>query len=175
MPYVLPGAADRAKRLPRPSALLFDSDASGMRLVNRDADTGTFRRPHCDVHVPMRAYVRRLIPVVHALGPSPPRAIRLGDAIKAQWPARPLRYPHLAGIDPARPWRGPGGAAICASLMKCDADGVPAYPETVTQSNVGLYVSLGCALNDESLVPRGGTCEPPRLPKRCRCEQEAPQ
>ncbi|GAA3248856.1 hypothetical protein GCM10020258_02480 [Sphingomonas yabuuchiae] len=106
MSYIFPDAADRAKRLPRLFALLFDSDAVGMRLVSEAADAGTFWRPPGQAHVPMAAYVRRLILVLHALGASLPRAMRLGDAIEAHFPREPFWYLHIAGVDPARQGRG---------------------------------------------------------------------
>lgn len=156
MSYIFPDAADRAKRLPRLFALLFDSDAVGMRLVSEAADAGTFWRPPGQAHVPMAAYVRRLIPVLHALGASLPRAMRLGDAIEAQFPREPFWYLHIAGVDPARQGRGLGGASIRAGLARCDADGVPAYLETATESNVGLYTRLGFQPTGEWSVPKGG-------------------
>ncbi|KQO55496.1 GNAT family N-acetyltransferase [Sphingomonas sp. Leaf257] len=156
MSYIFPDAADRAKRLPRLFALLFDSDAVGMRLVSEAADAGTFWRPPGQAHVPMAAYVRRLIPVLHALGTSLLRAMRLGDSIEAHFPAEPFWYLHIAGVDPAQQGRGLGGASIRAGLARCDADGVPAYLETATESNVGLYTRLGFQLTGEWSVPRGG-------------------
>jgi ribosomal protein S18 acetylase RimI-like enzyme len=156
MSYIFPDAADRAKRLPRLFALLFDSDAVGMRLVSQDADAGTFWRPPGQAHVPMAAYIRRLIPVLHALGASLPRAMRLGDAIEAQFPNKPFWYLHIAGVDPARQGRGLGGASIRAGLARCDADAMPAYLETATEGNVGLYARLGFELTGEWSVPGGG-------------------
>lgn len=156
MSYIFPDAADRAKRLPRLFALLFDSDAVGMRLVSEAADAGTFWRPPGQAHVPMAAYVRRLIAVLHALGASLPRAMRLGDAIEAHFPREPFWYLHIAGVDPAQQGRGLGGAAIRAGLARCDADGVPAYLETATESNVRLYTRLGFQPTGEWSVSKGG-------------------
>ncbi|WP_322963246.1 GNAT family N-acetyltransferase [Sphingomonas fuzhouensis] len=156
MSYIFPHPTDRAKRLPRLFALLFDSDSVGMRLVSQDADAGTFWRPPGQAHVPTMVFVRRLIPVLHALGPSLGRAMRLGDAIEAHFPSEPFWYLHIAGVDPARQGQGLGGASIRAGLAKCDMDGVPAYLETATESNVGLYARLGFALTGEWSVPKGG-------------------
>lgn len=156
MSYIFPDSTDRAKRLPRLFALLFDSDAVGMRLVSEEADAGTFWRPPGQAHVPTMAFVRRLIPVLHALGPSLPRAMRLGDAVEAHFPAGPFWYLHIAGVDPAQQGRGLGGASIRAGLARCDADGVPAYLETATESNVGLYARLGFELTEQWSVPKGG-------------------
>ena len=156
MYYIFPDAEERAKRLPRLFALLFDSDAVGMRLVSEGAEVGTFWRPPGQAPVSITAYVRRLIPVLHALGASLPRAMRLGDAIEAHFPSHPFWYLHIAGVDPARQGRGLGGASIRAGLARCDADGVPAYLETATESNVGLYARLGFELTGEWSVPKGG-------------------
>ncbi|MBB4047422.1 MULTISPECIES: GNAT family N-acetyltransferase [Sphingomonas] len=156
MSYIFPDAADRAKRLQRLFGLLFDSDGVGMRLVSQDADAGTFWRPPGQAHVPTMAFARRLIPVLHALGASLPRAMRLGDAVEAHFPSEPFWYLHIAGVDPARQGRGLGGASIRAGLARCDADGVPAYLETATESNVGLYARLGFELTGEWSVPKGG-------------------
>lgn len=156
MSYIFPDAADRARRLPRLFGLLFDSDAVGMRLVSQDADAGTFWRPPGQAHVPTMAFARRLIPVLHALGASLPRAMRLGDVVEAHFPSEPFWYLHIAGVDPARQGRGLGGASIRAGLTRCDADGVSAYLETATESNVGLYARLGFELTGEWSVPKGG-------------------
>jgi len=156
MSYIFPNAADRAKRLPRLFALLFDSDAVGMRLVSQGADAGSFWRPPGQAQVPTMAFVRRLIPVLHALGAALPRAMRLGDAVEAHFPAEPFWYLHIAGVDPARQGRGLGGASIRAGLARCDADGVPAYLETATEGNVGLYARLGFELTGPWSVPKGG-------------------
>lgn len=40
MSYIFPDAEERAKRLPRLFALLFDSDAVGMRLVSEGRRSG---------------------------------------------------------------------------------------------------------------------------------------
>ena len=80
----------------------------------------------------------------------------LGDAVEAHFPSDPFWYLHIAGVDPARQGRGLGGASIRAGLARCDADGVPAYLETATESNVGLYARLGFELTGEWSVPKGG-------------------
>lgn len=158
MSYIFPDAAQRAKRLPRLFALLFDSDAVGMRLVAQDADAGTFWRPPGRAHVPMTAMLAQAIPLLATLGTALPRALRLSHAIEAHFPAEPFWYLHIAGVDPARQGQGLGGASIRAGLARCDADGVPAYLETATESNVGLYARLGFALTGEWSVPKGGPC-----------------
>ena len=156
MSYIFPDPADRAKRLPRLFALLFNSDAVGMRLVAQDANAGTFWRPPGQAHVPMTAMLAQAIPLLTTLGIALPRALRLSHAIEAHFPAEPFWYLHIAGVDPARQGQGLGGASIRAGLARCDVSGEPAYLETATKSNVGLYAKLGCALVDEWQVPKGG-------------------
>ncbi|WP_306766491.1 ABC transporter transmembrane domain-containing protein, partial [Serratia marcescens] len=90
-------------RLQRLFGLLFDSDGVGMRLVSQDADAGTFWRPPGQAHVPTMAFARRLIPVLHALGASLPRAMRL-----TSW-----RLPVVA-------WLNDGELALITGI---DADG----------------------------------------------------
>ncbi|WP_230483270.1 GNAT family N-acetyltransferase [Sphingomonas sp. Leaf21] len=156
MSYIFPDPTDRAARLPRLFALLFDSDAVGMRLVSEAADAGTFWRPPGLAEVPMTAMLRQAVPLLATLGTALPRALRLSHAIEAHFPDAPFWYLHIAGVDPARQGRGLGGASIRAGLARCDAAGVPAYLETATQSNVGLYARLGFELVDEWSVPKGG-------------------
>ncbi|MGE7205568.1 GNAT family N-acetyltransferase [Sphingomonas sp. NPDC019816] len=156
MSYIFPDAGERAKRLPRLFALLFDSDAVGMRLVSDAGEAGTFWRPPGQAHVPTTAMLRQAIPLLATLGMALPRALRLAHAVESHFPVGPFWYLHIAGVDPVRQGRGLGGASIRAGLARCDADGVSAYLETATRSNVALYTRLGFALTDEWTVPRGG-------------------
>ncbi len=156
MSYIFPDPLTRAERLPRLFALLFDSDAVGMRLVSGAAEVVTFWRPPGEAEVPITAMLRQAIPLLATLGTALPRALRLAHAIEAHFPSEPFWYLHIAGVDPARQGRGLGGASIRAGLVRCDADGVPAYLETATGSNVALYGRLGFELIREWSVPKGG-------------------
>lgn len=156
MRYIFPDDADRAKRLPRLFALLFDGDADGMRLVSGAADAATLWRAPGHAATPLAAMIAQVPALIGALGTAIPRALRLSAAIDAHFPVEPFWYLHVAGVDPARQGRGLGGAVIRAGLARSDASGVATYLETATQSNLGLYAALGFQLIGDWHVPRGG-------------------
>ncbi|MDQ1230149.1 GNAT family N-acetyltransferase [Sphingomonas sp. SORGH_AS_0879] len=156
MSYIFPDPVERARRLPRLFALLFDGDGVGMRLIGGAAEAGTFWRPPGQAEVPMTVMLRQSLPMLAALGMALPRALRLAHAIEAHFPSEPFWYLHIAGVDPARQGQGLGGASIRAGLARCDASGFPVYLETATQSNVGLYARLGFELIGGWSVPKGG-------------------
>lgn len=156
MTYIFPDPRDRAKRLPRLFAILFDVDAGGMRLITGDVEAATlWQRPGASRATRMDM-VRRVIPLVGALGFVLPRALRVGDALEAHAPTGRHWYLHIAGVDPAHQGKGLGGASIREGLARATADGVPTYLETATERNVGLYRSLGFEVTSEWSVPKGG-------------------
>lgn len=156
MAYIFPDPRDRAKRLPRLFALLFDEDAPGMRLVTGDAQAATlWQRPGTPA-VSSLTLLRRAVPLVATLGMALPRALRVADALDAHAPPERHWYLHIAGVDPAQQGKGLGGASIREGLARAASNGVPAYLETATERNVGLYQSLGFAVTSEWSVPRGG-------------------
>ena len=65
-------------------------------------------------------------------------------------------YLRMAGVRPDRQGQGLGGLAIRAGLAEADAAGLPAVLETATESNVGLYRSMGFELIDTWPVARNG-------------------
>lgn len=156
MAYIFPDSADRATRLPKLFALLFDEDAGGMRLIDAERTAATLWRAPGAAVTPWWGIVRHAIPLLAALGPALPRALRLSHAIEAHFPLGRFWYLHIAGVDPSRQGRGLGGALIRAGLARCDAEGMPAYLETATESNVGLYRAIGFDLVGEWTVPGGG-------------------
>ncbi|HEX4693979.1 GNAT family N-acetyltransferase [Sphingomonas sp.] len=156
MSYIFPDPRDRAKRLPRLFALLFDEDAPGMRLVTGEARAATlWQRPGTPA-VGTLTLLRRAVPLVAALGTALPRALRVADALDAHAPSGRYWYLHIAGVDPAHQGRGLGGASIREGLARAANDGLPAYLETATERNVGLYQSLGFVVTSEWSVPKGG-------------------
>lgn len=155
MSYIFPDRSARMRRLPRLFALLFDSDAIGLRLMTREGDAATLWRPPGRAANGWGEMIRRAPALIGALGTSLPRALRVGDAVEAHFPDEPFWYLHIAGVDPARQGRGLGGATIRAGLARADADGVPAYLETATERNLGLYHAIGFAVTREWTVPGG--------------------
>ncbi|WP_335342360.1 GNAT family N-acetyltransferase [Sphingomonas endolithica] len=86
---------------------------------------------------------------------APPRA----GGIKRNRGAFPLGnywYLHIAGCEPAAQGRGYGAAAIRSGLDRIAGSGLPAYLETATESNLGLYRALGFQVSAEWIVPGGG-------------------
>jgi ribosomal protein S18 acetylase RimI-like enzyme len=81
---------------------------------------------------------------------------RMWDWIEAQEPEEPAWYLDRVGVDPARRGEGIGRALIQFGLIRAAADGLPAYLETATERNVGLYRSLGFRVVTEGDVPGGG-------------------
>jgi ribosomal protein S18 acetylase RimI-like enzyme len=156
MRYIFPDPMTRAKRLPRLFRLLFDSDASGMRLATGEARAATLWRRPGMAEVGRFEMLTRLIPLIGAFGTALGRAMRVGDAIDAHFPHEACWYLHIAGVDPAHQGKGLGGESIREGLARTASDGVPAYLETATERNVGLYQSLGFRVTSEWHVPKDG-------------------
>lgn len=154
--YIFPDPRDRAKRLPRLFALMFDADAAGMRLVTGDAEAATLWQRPDTPRATVPDLLRRAVPLVTTLGFALPRALRVGDALDAHAPPGRHWYLHIAGVDPAHQGKGLGGASIREGLARAAADGVPAYLETATERNIALYQSLGFEVTSEWHVPKGG-------------------
>ena len=155
MAWIYPDANDRAVRLPRLFALLFDEDAAGMRWVADGGEAATLWQAPGASHTPGPwRMVRSAWPLFRALGGGIGRGLALSNAIAAHMPAGEFWYLHIAGCDPAAQGQGHGGRAIRAGLAA--TGGLPVYLETATEANLGLYRALGFAVTDEWDVPGGG-------------------
>ncbi|MEK6638451.1 MAG: GNAT family N-acetyltransferase [Pseudomonadota bacterium] len=88
-------------------------------------------------------FAKSLFPFIAALGPAIGRGLKISGLIEKHHPMHPFHYLHFAGCAPEHQGKGLGGAAIRAGLAQADADHLPAYLETATERNVGLYRSLG--------------------------------
>ena len=155
MAWIYPDPAVRATRLPRLFVMLFDEDAPGLRFVTAAGEAATlWQRPGAPRKPGLGEMVRVAWPMWRALGAGIGRALAISDAIAAHRPETPHWYLHVAGCDPAHQGQGHGGRTIRAGLAA--ATGAPAYLETATEANLGLYRALGFAVIDEWQVPRGG-------------------
>lgn len=153
--WIYPDPVDRARRLLRLFALLFDSDAVGLRLLTRGGEAATLWRPPGQAQAGWWEMLRHAVPLLRALGPSVRRALTVADAIDAHMPAGTFWYLHIAGCDPLHQSRGHGRAAVGAGLSRA-AGRLPAYLETATERNLAFYGALGFRVTGEWAVPRGG-------------------
>ena len=158
MVFMMPDAASRPARLTRLYRWMFAEHLkNGLVLGTSDAEVVTLWRPPGAVHLHEPIWhpgALRFVPIfgLHIL-----RAIRLDDAIRAHLPAdEQWHYLRVAGVRPDCQGKGLGGLAIRAGLAEAAARGVSAVLETATQSNVGLYQSLGFGVVSEWDVPGGG-------------------
>jgi ribosomal protein S18 acetylase RimI-like enzyme len=155
MSFIVPDAADRARRLPGFFRLLLTSDQNaGLHVITTGGEAATLWRAPGRTRIGKLEMLRHAIPMLRTFGTALPRALSVGNAIEAHYPARDFWYLHIAGCDPDAQGQGFGGAAIRAGLAR--TGGLPAYLETATESNVGLYQRLGFAVIGEWHVPRGG-------------------
>jgi GNAT superfamily N-acetyltransferase len=165
MRFIFPDAADRATRLPRLFALLFDSDGPvGMRLVTGAGEAATLWRGPGKAETGLWEMIRRAPALLHALGGATGRALRLARTVDAHHPRRPFWYLHIAGCDPACQGQGLGGAIIRSGLARVADHRLPCYLETPLERNVGFYRGLGFEPVESWDVPGGG----PRFWSRVR-------
>ena len=154
--YIFPDRAERVRRLPKMFRLIFDEDVGGMPLITGDGEAATLWRKPGQAEIGKLEMLRQLFPLIGAFGTALGRAMRVGDAIDAHHPPGPYWYLHIAGVDPLHQGKGLGSASIRQGLAKAREDNVPAFLETATPRNVGLYQSLGFEVIDEWDVPKGG-------------------
>ena len=156
MSYIFPDPADRARRLPRLFALLFDGDgAAGMRLVASGIEGATLWRAPGKADTGLWEMIRHAPGMIHALGGSIGRALRMANAIDAHHPGGDFWYLHVAGCDPQCQGRGIGGALIRDGLARVADGRLPCYLETALERNLGFYRSLGFDITETWEVPRG--------------------
>jgi GNAT superfamily N-acetyltransferase len=155
MSWIFPDPAERARRLPRLFAILFDADAAGMRVVTAGGEAATLWRGPGKATTGAVAMLRQAWPLWRALGANIPRALKVSHAVEAHMPAGDFWYLHIAGCDPAVQGKGLGAAVVRAGLSRA-AGRLPAYLETATERNLGFYRALGFEIVDDWHVPGGG-------------------
>ncbi|MEP6859025.1 MAG: GNAT family N-acetyltransferase [Deltaproteobacteria bacterium] len=76
--------------------------------------------------------------------------------IKAH-PREPHHYLLVVGVDPGVQGKGVGRELLAPMLALCDREQLPAYLETATERNLGLYQSLGFTVTGEHTIKNGPT------------------
>ncbi|CUS45706.1 MAG: GNAT family N-acetyltransferase [Pseudomonadota bacterium] len=154
--FIFPDAEERAKRLPRLFALLFDEDARGMRVMTQGGEAAALWRGPGQNHTSILDMLLQAWPMWRIFGGALGRALAVSNAIDAHFPAGDYWYLHIAGCDPAAQGRGLGGAVIRSALDRVADSGLPAYLETATPRNLSFYRGLGFEVTAEWTVPKGG-------------------
>ena len=158
MSYIFPDPVIRISRLPRLFRLLYVSDGHrGLRIVTNGTEAATLWRAPGDATVGWREKLAELVPLASAIGPAFGRALAVSSAIERHMPRDiTFWYLHIAGCDPVHQGKGLGSSAIRAGLARADAEGLPAYLETATETNLGLYQRLGFRVTGEWRVGKLG-------------------
>jgi len=157
MAFIFPDPAVRAQRLPRLFRLLFDTDAAhGVRLMTPGAEAATLWRGPGQAMTGWGEMLRHALPMLTTFGTALGRALAVSNAIGQHMPRGDYWYLHIAGCDPAHQGKGLGGAAIKGGLDRLATGRLPAYLETATEANLGLYQHYGFRIIREWKVPGGG-------------------
>lgn len=154
--YIIPDPVQRAARLPRLFALLFDSDGrAGMRLLTGGGEAATWWRAPGRASVGWGEMLRHAAPLLLALRGGMRRALAVSAAIDAHMPQGAFWYLHIAGCDPAVQGQWFGRAALSAGLARA-AGRLPCYLETATERNLGFYAAAGFDVTGEWRAGEGG-------------------
>lgn len=150
MRWMFPDTATRSRRMPGLIRWMFqDHLRHGMVLGTPGCEVVTLWRPPGTVHEHAPLTPPALVRFIGMLGTAVLRAERVDRMIGRHLPKGEGQfYLRMAGVRPDRQGQGLGGLAIRAGLAEADASGLPAVLETATESNVGLYRSMGFELID---------------------------
>ena len=154
--WLFPNPEHRPRQLARLFAVLFDSDANGVRLMLNQGEAATLWRGPGHAETTLGEMLRFAPGLLAAFGLAVGRALTLSAAIDAHFPPYPFWYLHLAGCDPVQQGRGFGRAVVQAGIDRMGGSGLPFYLETATMRNIGFYQSLGFRVTDEWRVGRDG-------------------
>ncbi len=95
----------------------------------------------------------RQLPAAWMFGRHLSRGYRLVQLLESRRPRSPHLYLATIGTDPAVQNKGYGSALMRVVLDQCDADGMPSYVESSTESNVAFYHRHGYELVGDVVVP----------------------
>jgi ribosomal protein S18 acetylase RimI-like enzyme len=148
--FIVPDPVARARVLRRVFKIMIANDyRDGALYVTPQCEAVTLWRAPGHIKGTSLDFLRNLMPFLAALGSNIGRALNVSGAIEAHYPKEPVHYLHFAACHPDHQGKGLGGAAIRAGLAQADAQAVPAYLETATPTNVGLYARLGFEVTAE--------------------------
>jgi ribosomal protein S18 acetylase RimI-like enzyme len=154
--YIFPDPEVRARRLIAMFRVIVANDApAGNIYQSVGGEAITLWRAPGKATGTTWEFARSLFPFIAALGPGIGRGLKISGLIEKHHPTEPFYYLHFAGCAPEHQGKGLGGAAIRAGLAQADADHLPAYLETATERNIGLYCNLGFEVIAEWSVTRG--------------------
>jgi ribosomal protein S18 acetylase RimI-like enzyme len=153
--YIFPDPEVRAKRLIAMFRVMVANDAqAGSAYQTESGEAITLWRAPGNASGTAWEFAKSMLPLIAALGPGIGRGLQVSGLIEKHYPTEPFHYLHFAGCAPEHQGKGLGGAAIRAGLAQADADHLPAYLETATERNVGLYRNLGFEVVAEWSVTR---------------------
>ncbi len=153
--YIFPDPEVRAKRLIAMFRVIVANDAAaGSIYQSAGGEAITLWRAPGKASGTAWEFAKSLLPFIAALGPGIGRGLKISGLIEQHHPTEPFHYLHFAGCAPEHQGKGLGGAAIRAGLAQADADHLPAYLETATERNLGLYRNLGFEVVAEWSVTR---------------------
>ncbi len=81
---------------------------------------------------------------------------RYGEEVKKQVAPTPHLLLGLLGVDPACQGQGIGTRLVLQGLATCDANCLPCYLDTATESNLAFYEKHGFAIVHSGEIPGGG-------------------
>lgn len=160
MTWLFPDDDVRARRLPPLMRWTFEDHLRhGMALGTPGAEAVTLWRPPGAVHEHAPLTPAAMMRFLAMLGTAVMRAERLDRTIEQHLPKGEQQfYLRMAAVRPDWQGQGLGGLTIRAGLAEVDAAGLPSVLETATESNVGLYRTLGFEVIDTWHVAGDGPC-----------------
>lgn len=156
--WIFPDPDVRRHRLPMMFDFLVTGDIKAGLALRAEGDEGaTLWRAPGQAHSSTWDMVKLTLPLLRTFGTALGRALAIATAIDAHHPKiNDYWYLHYAGVRPDHQGKGWGGALIRAGIARAQAEGKPAFLETATDTNIGLYQRLGFEVIDEWDVPNGG-------------------
>lgn len=158
-PFLLhfyPNETVRRRRIQRFFDLLWRANIGDGRIeVAGACDAAALWRQPGRWRIPRGRMIAQLPRMSVAYGLAAGRVIASLRAMERHHPTEPHWYLMTLGTDPAAQGQGLGKALVLAGLARCDADGLPAYLESGSATNIPFYEGLGFRLLAEVAVPGG--------------------